>query len=72
MPHPSGWIPAHPKVTALKGSDSCFNCHVVANCQACHDKHKGGDPQAHSLLGGVKYTLPRTSAPSSSPVAGGQ
>ena len=72
MPHPTGWIPANPKVTARKGAETCFNCHVVANCQACHDKHSGGDPQAHQLLGGVKYALPGTPAPTSSPLTGGQ
>ena len=25
----------------------------VANCQACHEQHTAGDPQAHKLLGGV-------------------
>jgi len=71
MPHPDDWIPAHPAVTAVKGSDTCFNCHVVANCQACHDLHQIGDPQAHKLLGGAKFTLPPTPAPASSPIIGG-
>jgi hypothetical protein len=69
MPHPSGWVPAHPVATARLGSDTCFNCHVVANCQACHELHQTGDPQAHKLLRHVKYTLPPT--PASSPTAGG-
>jgi hypothetical protein len=71
MPHPAGFINSHPVATAQKGSDTCFNCHVVANCQACHDLHAGGDPQAHKLMNGAPYVLPATPSPSSSPNAGG-
>jgi nitrate/TMAO reductase-like tetraheme cytochrome c subunit len=72
MPHPDGWISAHPKGTARTGAETCFNCHVVANCQACHEQHTSGAAQAHKLFGGVKYSLPSTPAPSSSPIAGGE
>ncbi|MCX6362863.1 MAG: NapC/NirT family cytochrome c [Actinobacteria bacterium] len=72
MPHPSDFLATHPATTTRVGSDTCFNCHVVANCQACHDLHAGGDPQAHKLLGGAKYTLPATPAPSSSAIVGGE
>jgi nitrate/TMAO reductase-like tetraheme cytochrome c subunit len=71
MPHPADFVNSHPVVTAQKGADTCFNCHVVANCQACHGLHAGGDPQAHKLLRGAPFTLPATPAPSASPLAGG-
>jgi hypothetical protein len=71
MPHPKGFVSSHPGVTVEKGTDTCFNCHVVANCQACHGLHSAGDPQAHKLLRGTPFTLPATPAPSASPLAGG-
>jgi len=71
MPHPSDFIATHPATTASVGSDTCFNCHEVANCQACHDQHQTGDPRAHKLLGGVKFTLPPTPAPTSTSLTGG-
>jgi len=70
MPHPNDFVATHPMVTARKGDQTCFNCHVLANCQACHEVHTGGDPQAHQLLGGVKYTP--AASPSSSAVGGGE
>ena len=72
MPHPAVFIDSHPAVTAQKGPETCFNCHVLANCQACHDLHAGGDPQAHKLLNGAPFALPATPSPASSPtVLGG-
>ncbi len=71
MPHPKGFVSSHPGATVEKGTDTCFNCHVVANCQACHGLHTAGDPQAHKLLRGAPFTLPATPAPSASPLAGG-
>ena len=67
MPHPAGFVAAHPQATARIGSGTCFNCHLVANCQACHEQHNSGDPRAHKLFGGVKYTLPPSEAPSTAP-----
>jgi len=64
MPHPKDFVAKHPKATARKGAQTCFNCHLVANCQACHEQHSSGDPQAHRLLGGVKYTPPVSPPPS--------
>lgn len=63
MPHPADFVAKHPVATARKGAQTCFNCHVLANCQACHEQHKSGDPQAHRLLGGVKYTAPASPSP---------
>jgi nitrate/TMAO reductase-like tetraheme cytochrome c subunit len=71
MPHPADFVNSHPVATAQKGADTCFNCHVVANCQACHGLHAAGDPQAHKLLRGAPFTLPGTPSPSASPLAGG-
>ena len=71
MPHPAGFVSSHPVATAQKGADTCFNCHVLANCQACHAKHSAGDPQAHKLLEGARFTLPPTPESTASPLAGG-
>jgi nitrate/TMAO reductase-like tetraheme cytochrome c subunit len=65
MPHPKGYVTTHAQAATSKGVQACFNCHVVANCQACHDEHGNGVPRAHTLLDGVKYTLPATPAPTS-------
>ena len=40
----------------VAGAPTCFNCHVLDNCQACHEQHASGDPRAHSLFEGVDYT----------------
>ena len=65
MPHPQDFVANHPKATARKGAQTCFNCHELDNCQACHEQHNSGDPQAHPLFGGVKYTPPVSPPPSS-------
>jgi nitrate/TMAO reductase-like tetraheme cytochrome c subunit len=68
MPHPAGFIDSHPRITARQGAETCLNCHLLANCQACHELHAAGDPQAHRLLGGVRYALPKE--PAEAPSAG--
>ena len=70
MPHPEDFAGTHPKTTERVGAQTCFNCHVVANCQACHEEHLGGDPRAHQLFDGVKYEPLAT--PSVTPTAGGE
>jgi nitrate/TMAO reductase-like tetraheme cytochrome c subunit len=64
MPHPKDFVAKHPAAIKRAGTQTCFNCHLVANCQACHVEHSGGDPQAHRLFNGVKYTPPALSSPS--------
>jgi nitrate/TMAO reductase-like tetraheme cytochrome c subunit len=63
MPHPSNFIAVH-NVAAAKSDQTCFNCHEVANCQACHVAHSTGTPQAHGL-----FKTP-ASTPSPSPSQG--
>jgi len=67
MPHPNDFVGRHPKVADKVGTTTCFNCHLVANCQACHTEHNVGDPRAHQLFKGVKYTMPAT--PTAAPTA---
>jgi nitrate/TMAO reductase-like tetraheme cytochrome c subunit len=63
MPHPKDFVAKHPAAAARQGTETCFNCHLLANCQACHERHSGGDPAAHQLLGRIKYTLPASASP---------
>lgn len=73
MPHPAGYIAQHPKAAAVAGTRTCFNCHRLDNCQACHAEHNTGDPQAHQLFKGVKYTpAPSDGAAAISAVSGGE
>ena len=60
-----------PKVAERVGTGTCFNCHLVANCQACHEERNAGDPRAHRLFKGVKYKLPPAS-PSATAVGTGE
>jgi hypothetical protein len=71
MPHPAAYVATHPKAAERVGTQTCFNCHVVVNCQACHEEHNSGDPRAHQLFGGVDYELPASSTPSATPAATG-
>lgn len=71
MPHPADYIGTHPKVAERVGTGTCFNCHLVANCQACHEEHNAGDPRAHQLFTGVNFELPPAS-PSSTAVGAGE
>jgi nitrate/TMAO reductase-like tetraheme cytochrome c subunit len=71
MPHPPDFVVTHPRITVRRGAQTCFNCHLIANCQACHEQHTSGKPRAHQLFGGVKYTPPApASAPASAPAVG--
>jgi nitrate/TMAO reductase-like tetraheme cytochrome c subunit len=67
MPHAPNYISTHPKWVANYGTATCFNCHVVSNCQTCHVGHALGKPPAHDLFKGIPYRLPPT--PSFSPSA---
>ena len=71
MPHPKGFLGDHPGTAERVGTTTCFNCHVVANCQACHEEHNAGDPRAHQLFEGVKYTMPSTPAAAATAVTTG-
>jgi hypothetical protein len=63
MPHPADFVASHPRQAERTGTASCFNCHVLDNCQACHEQHAAGDPRAHSLFEGLDYTPhPRATA----------
>ena len=64
MPHPNGFVSSHFLAVARTGAPSCFNCHTLDNCQACHEQHAAGDPRAHSLFEGIQYTPPPTASPS--------
>jgi len=68
MPHAADFVSGHPVSAAKNGTETCFNCHEVANCQACHEQHQKGDPRAHQLFEGVKFTP----SPTPSPDAEGQ
>jgi nitrate/TMAO reductase-like tetraheme cytochrome c subunit len=73
MPHPPGFVASHPEAVARTGAPSCFNCHSLDNCQACHEQHASGDPRAHSLFEGLRYTPPPSpSSPSPIPGLGSQ
>ena len=63
MPHPKDFVVKHPAAAVRQGTGTCFNCHLLANCQACHEQHSNGDPPAHQLFGRVKYTLPASASP---------
>ncbi len=39
MPHPTGFLPEHPKVVQKEGDEICYNCHVKGDCRACHERH---------------------------------
>jgi len=67
MPHPTNFVVRHPGAAERVGQ-TCFNCHEVANCQACHEAHVGGDPRAHDLFKAQKWTP----APTPSPTPGAQ
>jgi hypothetical protein len=56
MPHAENFISSHPGSAARYGTPTCFNCHVLDNCQACHEQHAAGDPRAHSLFNGIRYS----------------
>lgn len=64
MPHPADFVVKHPK-EAEKADQTCFNCHEVANCQACHEEHAMGDPRAHDLFKAQPWTPQPTPSPSS-------
>lgn len=57
MPHPADYVSKHSGAAKRAGA-TCFNCHLVANCQACHEQHNAGDPRAHRLFKGVRFTVP--------------
>lgn len=65
MPHPDDFVVGHP-ASARRAGQTCFNCHDVANCQACHDAHAGGDPRAHDLFEAKKWTPAPTPSPETS------
>ena len=70
---PPATSPQHPKAAAWPARSTCFNCHRLDNCQACHEQHSTGDPQAHQLFKGVKYTpAPSDGAAAISAVSGGE
>jgi nitrate/TMAO reductase-like tetraheme cytochrome c subunit len=71
MPHPPGYISSHPQAASRTGTRTCFNCHQVDNCQACHEQHGRGDPPAHQLFDGVKFTPSPTPAPALSAAPAG-
>jgi nitrate/TMAO reductase-like tetraheme cytochrome c subunit len=50
LPHPKDFVSAHPAY-ARQNAATCFNCHSVDNCNACHSAHQQGTPQAHDLFG---------------------
>lgn len=62
MPHPSNFLALHP-AAAAKSDETCFNCHSVANCQACHEEHASGNPPAHGFF---SQTLSPSPSPSQS------
>jgi len=62
MPHPNNFVGRHARTAERQGTTTCFNCHVVDNCQACHQAHSNGTPRAHDLFTGIKYKLPATPA----------
>jgi hypothetical protein len=62
MPHPKDYVVKHPGAAARAGQ-TCFNCHEVDNCQACHDAHAGGDPRAHDLFEAQPWTPSPTPSP---------
>lgn len=68
LPHPADWFKSHAREAAAS-STTCLTCHDQANCQACHQAHQSGSPQAHKFLtGGVpQWTPGATPSPSSSP-----
>jgi hypothetical protein len=72
MPHQADYVALHPKATERVGTQTCLNCHVLANCQACHEQHNGGDPRAHRLFEGAKYTLPASATPAPSATGAGE
>ncbi len=65
MPHPDDFVVRHPGPAERVGQ-TCFNCHEVANCQACHEAHVGGDPRAHDLFKAQKWTPEPTPTPQAS------
>lgn len=65
MPHPDGFVARHPG-PAQRVGQACFNCHEVANCQACHEAHVGGDPRAHDLFEAQEWSPAPTPTPASS------
>ena len=64
MPHPKDFLGTH-NVAAAKAGDTCFTCHQVANCQACHDAHGVGTPPAHDLFKGQSWSPSPTPSTSS-------
>jgi trimethylamine-N-oxide reductase cytochrome c-type subunit TorC len=72
MPHPENFIASHPEQAERYGTPTCFNCHVLDNCQACHEQHAAGDPRAHSLFNGLKYTPPPRATSTATPVPGSE
>ena len=70
MPHPQDFISSHPQQANRYGTPTCFNCHVLDNCQACHEQHAAGDPRAHSLFNGLKYTPSPRGTASATPFSG--
>ena len=65
MPHPDDFVTRHPR-SAARAGQTCLNCHEVANCQACHEAHTGGDPRAHDLFKAQKWTPKPTPSPKAS------
>lgn len=65
MPHPNNYVVKHPGPAERVGQ-TCFNCHEVDNCQACHEAHASGDPRAHDLFEAQKWTPEPTPTPETS------
>jgi len=65
MPHPDDFVIRHPRAAKRVGQ-TCFNCHEVTNCQACHEAHVGGEPRAHDLFKAQKWTPTPTPSPEAS------
>ncbi|MBE0448646.1 MAG: NapC/NirT family cytochrome c [Actinobacteria bacterium] len=40
MPHPAGWLNSHKLQEKAVGRKVCLSCHLVRNCEQCHEKHR--------------------------------
>ena len=72
MPHPQDFISSHPGRRSATARPRSFNCHVLDNCQACHEQHAAGDPRAHSLFNGLEYTPPPRATATVTPAPGSE
>ena len=54
MPHPANFVSSHPAAAARAGAPTCFNCHVLDNCQACHEQHAIGRPAGAQPVRGCR------------------